>query len=107
MSDPAKGLAELARVVRPGGRVIVLEFGQPSGRVFGALYDLYTRHVMPRIGGALTGDRDAYAYLQTSAGRFPCGDDFVAMMRGASSWSSIEHTPLTFGIAYLYKGVKG
>lgn len=106
VNEPRKGIAEMARVVRSGGRVIVLEFGQPRSRVFGALYDFYTRHVMPRIGGALTGDRDAYAYLQTSAGRFPCGDEFVALMRESADFSSIEVTPLTLGVAYLYKGVK-
>lgn len=106
VNEPRKGIAEMARVVRSGGRVIVLEFGQPRNRLFGALYDIYTRHVMPIIGGALTGERDAYAYLQTSAGRFPCGDDFVALMRESADFSSIEAVPLTFGIAYLYKGVK-
>jgi demethylmenaquinone methyltransferase / 2-methoxy-6-polyprenyl-1,4-benzoquinol methylase len=106
VGEPRKGIAEMARVVRSGGRVIVLEFGQPRNRFFGALYDFYTRHLMPRIGGALTGERDAYAYLQTSAGRFPCGDDFVALMRDSADFSTIEAVPLTFGVAYLYKGVK-
>jgi len=106
VSDPRKGIAEMARVVRSGGRVIVLEFGQPPGRTFGALYDFYTRHLLPRIGGVLTGDRGAYSYLQRSAGKFPCGQDFVALMREAGDFASIESTPLTFGIAYLYKGVK-
>ena len=106
VNDPRKGIAEMARVVRSGGRVIVLEFGQPRNRFFGALYDFYTRHVMPRLGGAVTGEREAYAYLQTSAVRFPCGEDFVALMRQSADFASIESTPLTFGIAYLYKGVK-
>ena len=107
VGDPAKGIAELFRVVRPGGRVIVLEFGQPRGRFFAALYDRYTRHLLPRLGGAVTGDRAAYEYLQVSAGRFPCGDDFVALMRSAAPFASIDYRPLTFGIAFLYRGVKG
>lgn len=106
VGDPRKGIAEMARVVRSGGRVIVLEFGQPRNRLFGALYDRYAKHVLPRIGGALTGDRAAYSYLQTSAGRFPCGDAFVALMRESAEFAAIDVTPLTFGIAYLYKGVK-
>jgi demethylmenaquinone methyltransferase/2-methoxy-6-polyprenyl-1,4-benzoquinol methylase len=106
VNDPGRGIAEMARVVRSGGRVIVLELGQPRDRFFGALYELYTRHVMPRLGGALTGEREAYSYLQTSAGRFPCGDDFVALMRESADFASIESIPLTFGVAYLYKGVK-
>jgi demethylmenaquinone methyltransferase/2-methoxy-6-polyprenyl-1,4-benzoquinol methylase len=106
VNEPGKGIAELARVVKPGGRVIVLEFGQPQGRFFGALYSFYTRHLLPRIGGMLTGDRAAYSYLQTSAGRFPCGDDFVALMRDSASFASVDFRPLTFGIAYLYRGVK-
>lgn len=106
VNEPRKGIAEMARVIRSGGRVIVLEFGQPRSRFFGALYDWYTRHILPRLGGALTGDRSAYKYLQTSAGRFPCGDDFVQLMRESADFASIDVTPLTFGIAYLYRGVK-
>jgi demethylmenaquinone methyltransferase/2-methoxy-6-polyprenyl-1,4-benzoquinol methylase len=106
VSDPGKGISELARVVRPGGRVMVLEFGQPSNRAFGAVYDGYRRYILPRIGGLVTGDRGAYEYLESSAGRFPCADDFVALMRNSASFSSIEFIPLTFGIAYLYRAVK-
>ena len=105
VGDPHKGIAEMARVVRPGGRVIVLEFGQPRSRWFGALYDVYRRRVLPRLGGLVTGDRPAYDYLETSAGRFPSGDAFVALMREAAEFSSVDVKPLTFGIAYVYCGI--
>ena len=105
VGDPAKGIAEMTRVVRPGGRVIVLEFGQPSNRLAGSLYQTYRRHFLPRLGGAVTGERGAYQYLESSAARFPCGDDFVTLMCGAATFSSIDFRPLTFGIAYLYRGV--
>ena len=106
VSDPSKGIAEMARVVRSGGRVIVLEFGQPRGRAFGALYNWYSRHILPRLGGAVTGDTAAYRYLQTSSGRFPSGDEFVALMRDSADFATVDYVPLTFGIAYLYRGVK-
>jgi demethylmenaquinone methyltransferase/2-methoxy-6-polyprenyl-1,4-benzoquinol methylase len=104
--DPRKGIAELARVVRPGGRVIVLEFGQPSSRMFGRLYDLYRRKILPGLGGIVTGEKQAYEYLERSAGRFPSGEEFVALMRSAAAFSSIDFVPLSFGIAYLYRGVR-
>jgi demethylmenaquinone methyltransferase/2-methoxy-6-polyprenyl-1,4-benzoquinol methylase len=105
VGDPVKAIAEMARVVRPRGRVIVLEFGQPSNRLASTLYNTYRRHFLPRLGGAVTGERGAYEYLESSAARFPCGEEFVAMMASAARFSSIEFRPLTLGIAYLYRGV--
>jgi demethylmenaquinone methyltransferase / 2-methoxy-6-polyprenyl-1,4-benzoquinol methylase len=106
VGDPRRGIAEMARVVKSGGRVIVLEFGQPRSRLIGALYDFYRRRVMPKIGGMVTGEQEAYEYLERSAGRFPCGDDFVALMKESAEFASVDYVPLTFGIAYLYRGVK-
>jgi demethylmenaquinone methyltransferase/2-methoxy-6-polyprenyl-1,4-benzoquinol methylase len=106
VNDPRKGIAEMARAVRSGGRVIVLEFGQPRSRTFGAFYDWYSRRILPRLGGAVTGERDAYQYLQTSSERFPCGDEFVNLMKESAEFASVDYVPLTFGIAYLYRGVK-
>jgi demethylmenaquinone methyltransferase/2-methoxy-6-polyprenyl-1,4-benzoquinol methylase len=73
VADPAKGVAEMARVVRSGGREVVLEFGQPRNRILSALYAAYRKHLLPRLGGAVTGQRAAYEYLESSVGRFPCG----------------------------------
>lgn len=106
VADPRAGIGELARVVRSGGRVMVLEFGQPPGRAFRAIYDTYRQRVLPRLGGMVTGEPDAYAYLEESAGRFPCGAAFVALMRESAAFSAIDFRPLTFGIAYLYRAVK-
>lgn len=106
VGDPSKGLSEMARVVRPGGRVMVLEFGQPRSRLFGALYDFYRKLVLPRVGGMVTGEQKAYEYLERSAGKFPSGADFVSLMQRSGDFESIDFVPLTFGIAYLYRGVR-
>lgn len=98
VADPSKAIGEMARVAR---RVVVLEFGQPRG-VFAPIYRLYRRHILPRLGGAVTGDREAYDYLESSTARFPSGEEFVAVMRASAPFRSIEFEPLTFGIAYLY-----
>ncbi len=103
VDDPAACLREMARVVKPGGRVVVLEFGQPKG-FFGALFRFYSRHVIPLIGGVLTGNRAAYEYLPRTSAAFPAGDSFVAMMDKAGAFSESRAIPLTFGTAYVYVG---
>ncbi|HKB79857.1 MAG TPA: ubiquinone/menaquinone biosynthesis methyltransferase, partial [Thermoanaerobaculia bacterium] len=105
VADPVLGIAEMARVVRPGGRVVVLEFGQPRNRAFRSLYDVYRRRILTRLGGAITGEREAYDYLESSASRFPCGEEFVSLMRRGARFADIRLEPLTFGIAWLYVGI--
>lgn len=104
VADPSKGIAEMARVVKPGGRVVVLELGTPATPVFKQLYNTYRKHALPRVGGIVTGAHDAYRYLETSTARFPSREEFVAMMRESARFSSIEFRSLTLGIAYLYRG---
>jgi demethylmenaquinone methyltransferase/2-methoxy-6-polyprenyl-1,4-benzoquinol methylase len=104
VADPRKGIAELARVVRPGGRVIVVEFGRPPHGTFRTFYDFYRRRFLPRLGGAVTGDRAAYEYLESSTAKFPSDAAFVTMMRESANFASIDYRPLTFGIAYVYRG---
>jgi len=103
VDDPVRCLREMARVVRRGGRVVVLEFGQPRGP-FGALFRVYSRQVMPAIGGLLTGNRAAYEYLPRTAAAFPAGDRFLSLMDEAGSFSQRSATPLLAGTAYVYAG---
>jgi demethylmenaquinone methyltransferase/2-methoxy-6-polyprenyl-1,4-benzoquinol methylase len=103
VDDPVRCLREMARVVRPGGRVAVLEFGQPRGP-FGALFRVYSRQVMPALGGLLTGNRSAYEYLPRTAAAFPAGDRFLALMSESGSFSQRGATPLLAGTAYVYVG---
>ncbi len=99
---PAAGIAEMARVVRPGGRVLVLEFGQPDGWLFGRLFRFYARFVMPRIGGLLTGDRAAYEYLPRTSAAFPAGEAFVTELLEPAGLRVVAKAALTFGIAWIY-----
>lgn len=105
VQDPVKGLSELARVVRPGGVVMVLEFGQPTIPGFAQIYDLYSRYVLPRIGGFVTGKPQAYEYLQNSSAKFPHREDFLTLMEKTGRFEKLDYRPLSLGIAYMYRGI--
>lgn len=102
--DRARGLREMCRVVKPGGRVVVLEFSQPASSLFGALYRLYFTRVLPRLGGLIS-RRSAYTYLTDSVMEFPPPGEFAQMMRNAGC-DPVTFRPLSRGIVTLYIGVK-
>jgi len=95
-------LGEILRVLKPGGRLVVLEFSSPRGAL-GVLYRLYSRHVLPRIGGFISGDRSAYVYLPASIERFPPPEVFAESLERAG-FTGVRHRPLTFGVAHLHRG---
>lgn len=103
VDDPIQALKEMARVVKPGGRVVVLEFGQPKG-VVGVPYRFYSKHVMPAVGGWISGNREAYTYLPETSAAFPAGDRFLELMKDSGVFSSSKAVSLTGGIAYVYVG---
>ncbi len=104
VGDPVKALQEMARVTKPGGKVMVLEFGQVNIPLFGSIYNFYSQNILPKIGGLVTGQKEAYEYLQKSSAAFPCREEFIKMMKDSGSYSDCEYISLTGGIAYIYKG---
>lgn len=103
LANYARGLEEMRRVLRPGGVAAILEFSQPPNAVFGALYGFYSRRILPRIGGALSGSRDAYTYLPESVGRFPSPGELAEGMR-AAGFAQVRYELMTGGIVALHTG---
>jgi demethylmenaquinone methyltransferase/2-methoxy-6-polyprenyl-1,4-benzoquinol methylase len=100
-----QGLAELYRLLRPGGRLAVLEFATPPGRLFGRLYDLYSATVMPLVSRLLAGERTAYDYLVESIRVFLKPDQLAERLTRAG-FERVTYRPLTLGIAYIHLGAK-
>lgn len=100
MADRQKALTEMRRVLRPGGRLFVLEFSQPFGW-FRPFYYAYLKGILPLVAGLVTGDRSAYEYLGGSIEEFPDRPAMSAEITRAG-FTSVQATPLTFGIVALH-----
>lgn len=103
--DRKKGLAEFLRVLKPGGRAVILELGIPDKPFIKTLYDIYFRHILPLIGGLISGNRAAYRYLPESVYAFPRPEAFCAMMERAG-FHNVRHRNFTFGLCRLFIGEK-
>ena len=99
-----KGLSEIRRVLKPGGVAMILELTQPKG-LFGVLFTIYNRTLLPLFGKVLSGDSAAYTYLPASVRAFPEGEDFKKIMRSVQ-YEKVEDRRLTFGVCSIYTGLK-
>ena len=104
LANYEEGLAELFRVLRPGGQIGILDCNQPSG-LTGALYSLYFKRILPKLGGLLSGDGEAYSYLPASVARFPRPPRMLQLIR-AAGFTDATWTSYTLGTAGLYKATK-
>jgi demethylmenaquinone methyltransferase/2-methoxy-6-polyprenyl-1,4-benzoquinol methylase len=101
VAEPGRALAEIARVLRPGGRLAILEFGQPKIPGVRTLYSWYFRYLLPLVGRLASKHTSAYSYLPASVGAFPSPAEFARII-ASHGFSNVRAVPLTFGIVYLY-----
>ena len=100
-----QGLVEMVRVLKPGGRMAILELATPDNPFIRFFYNIYTRRIIPWLGSRIAGNRDAYTYLPSSIERFPKGAAMVDKLKAAGG-RTVEHRKLTFGVCRLYILVK-
>jgi len=100
-----KGLTDMFRVLKPGGKVVILEFSKPRVFPIKQFYNFYFKHILPSIGKLFSKDKKAYAYLEESVQAFPDGKDFTTLMEKIG-YQHTKHRSLTFGISAIYTGVK-
>ena len=102
-----QGLKEMLRVLKPGGRMVILELATPDNPLIRPFYNLYTRHIIPWLGQHIAGSREAYTYLPQSIERFPKGDAFLQIIQNSKfKIKNCRHRRLTFGVCRMYTVVK-
>lgn len=104
VDDPVQALRSMARVVKSGGKVMVLEFGTPLWWMK-PFFSIYSRIIIPLLGGFVSGNKDAYSYLTRTSAAFPTRERFIDLMDLSDVFASSSYVPLTGGIAYLYSGI--
>lgn len=104
VGDPLRALEEMARVTKSKGQVIILEFGKMEMPVVSRVYNYYAENILPKLGGIVSGQKEAYEYLQKSSAAFPSREKFLDLMRKTDRFSKVNFTPVSFGIAYIYVG---
>lgn len=101
LANYKRGTKEFKRLIAPGGCLAILEFARPTSRIWGRLFNAYFKHVLPRLGNAISGSGKAYSYLHESVGRFPEPEEILDLLAGAG-FSPVRAHPLTGGISVLY-----
>ena len=105
LSRTLQGLKEMHRILRPSGRLLILEFSRPTNPIIKPVYNFYLNRILPLIAGVISGDKEAYEYLASSIAAFHEPAELMALMREAG-FASVSRLPLTFGIVSIYLGVK-
>lgn len=100
-----KGLADMCRVLKPGGKAVILEFSKPTRFPFKQIYNFYFRAILPKLGKLISKDQAAYTYLPESVEAFPDGNNFLTVLEKAG-FKNTKCKPLTFGISSIYIGEK-
>lgn len=102
-SSTLRGLKEMYRVLKPGGKAVILEFSMPTNPFFRPAYSLYLRKVLPFVGGLISGDKEAYHYLSQSIGSFYRGDEWISLIKQAG-FREVTYREMTLGIVTLSTG---